>query len=970
MQKRFFLYTIIFIVLIFLIASCGIGLYSRAQIKRNQEWRLNNAGVTAKAFIHESETILRLSAPDLQEISRKTIDIALLKNHPIPETSWLDFSDIISEKLKGQHVSARMTPSSGDAHASENIMEQLGFPLEPIPAPGAFFSGYTIGIDSGILFHVTMKITDDGKYIFVSRIPFYDYISQDSSLKNGKDIGSMMTWISDLDSDLMDTEIFLESGNHTYPIISKGPLSDEIIDEVKRHKNNEPFIISDNGEMIHLMLYKAPESIFPGARKYIIKTVIDDHLLRNYDSWFLALSFLAVLIISAGIYFISNRFIMKYYLISLNKLIHDIRAITKSAAVFPTAIHNEAMINETFSEIIRFIGITANNEFSYLKNIELLKNHIEQLEKEKEKHTKTIKDIAEELNSSNKLLNEKINEVIKNEAALRLSEGNFRNVITHMIDSVIIVDLEGVVRFINPAALKLFESNEEKMIGHPFGFPLTAGETAEVDIKPDFGRFRQAEIRVVETQWENSPHFLAILRDITENNKMKEELFWQSKVNAAEAELASALLTTKTIDEIASLVLENVKELTSSKYGFVGYIDDATGYFICTTLSTDIWEECHVEHKDVVFKTFKGLWGWGLANKKSVMTNSPGKDERTCGLPNGHIPIDRFLSAPAMIGDEIVGQISIANPTRDYTRQDLWLVEKLAEIYAIALHRNKTERKLKQAKDLAEAASRSKSEFLANMSHELRTPLNSIIGFSELLSDEIFGELSERQKNYVNNIMMSGRHLLDLINDILDISKIEAGKMEIEVSFFSVKEVLEQCMMMIRDKAMQNEIECLLNLGKEAAEVIILADERKFRQIMYNLLSNAVKFTPAQGTVHVKAEILKSPDKVFEENATKKGVYFPKKDYAYSSPVLEVSVSDTGVGIAPHHQSRIFQIFEQVDSSFARKYSGTGLGLALTQKFVELHGGMIWVVSEGNDKGSTFTFVIPVKSPLPRDVAV
>ena len=243
---------------------------------------------------------------------------------------------------------------------------------------------------------------------------------------------------------------------------------------------------------------------------------------------------------------------------------------------------------------------------------------------------------------------------------------------------------------------------------------------------------------------------------------------------------------------------------------------------------------------------------------------------------------------------------------------------------------------LAKAKEVAESATKAKGNFLANMSHEIRTPMNAIIGFSEILADKTFGELNNKQSKYINNVLISGRHLLQLINDILDLSKIEAGKMELETSKININSLLENSMIMIKEKAMKHGVKPNLNINQEILGLNILADERKFKQIIFNLLSNAVKFTPDGGSITTSA-------------------YHEGKD-------LFISVSDTGIGIKPEDQERIFGKFEQVDSSYARQQRGTGLGLALTSQLVKLHGGRIWVESEGEGKGSTFTFVIPIKT--------
>jgi len=226
-----------------------------------------------------------------------------------------------------------------------------------------------------------------------------------------------------------------------------------------------------------------------------------------------------------------------------------------------------------------------------------------------------------------------------------------------------------------------------------------------------------------------------------------------------------------------------------------------------------------------------------------------------------------------------------------------------------------------------ETASRHKSEFLANMSHELRTPLNAVIGFSEVLQDRLFGELNEKQAEYIADIHTSGRHLLALINDILDLSKIEAGRMELQVSRFALSDVLENAVALARERATRQGISLGLEVDPSAG--VVDADERKIKQVLFNLLTNALKFTARGGHVEVSAR-------------------------GDGDEVL-VSVRDDGIGIVAADQARIFEEFEQVGQSQLQE--GTGLGLALSRRFVELHAGRLWVESEPG-KGSRFTFTL------------
>lgn len=253
-------------------------------------------------------------------------------------------------------------------------------------------------------------------------------------------------------------------------------------------------------------------------------------------------------------------------------------------------------------------------------------------------------------------------------------------------------------------------------------------------------------------------------------------------------------------------------------------------------------------------------------------------------------------------------------------------------------------------REAAEEASRAKSEFLANMSHELRTPLNHIIGFTELIVDKTFGDLNETQEEYLNDVLTSSRHLLSLINDILDLSKVEAGKLELQLTEVNLEDVLDRSLIMIKEKALRHGIS--LSKQIDTTTKFIFADERKLKQILFNLLSNAAKFTPDGGKIMVSMRELIDNKKVANE-------MLDDTSNILCSKVIEFSVTDTGIGIDKKDQMRIFAPFEQVDGSSTRKYQGTGLGLTLTKKLVELHNGYIVVESEGLNKGSTFRFGIP-----------
>jgi signal transduction histidine kinase len=305
-------------------------------------------------------------------------------------------------------------------------------------------------------------------------------------------------------------------------------------------------------------------------------------------------------------------------------------------------------------------------------------------------------------------------------------------------------------------------------------------------------------------------------------------------------------------------------------------------------------------------------------------------------------PIESIQEAAAKIGSGELNQ-RIEIPTKDelgaLAEEFNRMAARLQESYS-SLEQKVQERTEELATALGEldeksreleAVSRHKSEFLANMSHELRTPLNAIIGFSQVMRDEMFGEVNEKQAEYLDDILSSANHLLSLINDILDLSKVEAGQIELDVAPFSLREALERGVVMVRERATKDGVRIAVAADPEVD--VVEGDERRIRQVIFNLLSNAVKFTPEGGCVRVSSAQLNGE--------------------------IHVSVADTGPGIAPEDQGRIFEEFHQTDLG-ARAREGTGLGLALSKRLVELHGGRIWVDSELGE-GSTFVFTLPAR---------
>ncbi len=290
--------------------------------------------------------------------------------------------------------------------------------------------------------------------------------------------------------------------------------------------------------------------------------------------------------------------------------------------------------------------------------------------------------------------------------------------------------------------------------------------------------------------------------------------------------------------------------------------------------------------------------------------------------------------APMLWAERGIGSVAVLRqPPSPFSEKEIALLRTFADQAVIAIQNSRLFNEIKAKSRELEQANRHKSEFLANMSHELRTPLNAIIGFSEVLSEEMFGEVNDKQKEYLNDIHTSGHHLLGLINDILDLSKIEAGRMELDLTRFNLGLLLDNSTTLVRERASRHGLS--LSLDVEAGLPDWVADERKVKQIVINLLSNAVKFTPAGGRVTLRARRL--------------------------GDCVELAVIDTGVGIAADQQSLVFEEFRQAGGDYLRKAEGTGLGLSLARRFTELHGGTIHVESEPG-KGSTFAFTLPERT--------
>jgi len=290
-----------------------------------------------------------------------------------------------------------------------------------------------------------------------------------------------------------------------------------------------------------------------------------------------------------------------------------------------------------------------------------------------------------------------------------------------------------------------------------------------------------------------------------------------------------------------------------------------------------------------------------------------------------------LLAVPLLSEDEVVGALVVnRRAPGEFQARVVDVLRTFGTQSALAIQNARLFREIEDKSRQLEAASRHKDEFLASMSHELRTPLNAVIGFSEVLLEKMFGDVNPKQEEYLGDILASGRHLLSLINDILDLAKIEAGRMELDLEDFDVAQAIDNAVVLVRERATRKGL--MLDTQLDHRLGSLRGDQRKVKQVLLNLLSNAVKFTPEGGRIEVRAQRLDGH--------------------------VEVSVTDTGIGIATEDQELVFEEFRQVGTDYAKKHEGTGLGLTLSRKFVELHGGRIWVKSQPG-QGSTFAFTLP-----------
>jgi signal transduction histidine kinase len=448
------------------------------------------------------------------------------------------------------------------------------------------------------------------------------------------------------------------------------------------------------------------------------------------------------------------------------------------------------------------------------------------------------------------------------------------------------------------------------------------------------GPFSDGEIDLLKTFADQAVIAVENVRLFKELQARTGELTQSVEKLTALGEVSRAVSSTLDVETVLDMIVSRASQLAGAAGCSIYEYDEAAEQFELRATHND--DTPFVEAlRAVPLRKGEGLMGRAAEMREPIQIpdiTQPGAYQSSVRDTLIRFGYHALLSVPLLREDEIIGSLSFNRKAPgEFPPEVVDVLKTFATQSALAIQNARLFREIADKSRQLEAASRHKSEFLANMSHELRTPLNAIIGFSEVLAEKMFGDVNDKQAEYLQDILESGRHLLSLINDILDLSKIEAGHMELEPADFDLPGVIENALILVRERASRRGI----TLGSTIDERLglIRGDERKVKQVLLNLLSNALKFTPEGGRIDVGGRL--------------------------DDEVAEVSVTDTGIGIAPADQKAVFEEFRQVGAA-ERKAEGTGLGLALSRKFVELHGGRIWVRSEVG-RGSTFTFTLPVR---------
>jgi len=448
--------------------------------------------------------------------------------------------------------------------------------------------------------------------------------------------------------------------------------------------------------------------------------------------------------------------------------------------------------------------------------------------------------------------------------------------------------------------------------------------------------FTEKQIELVTTFADQAVIAIENVRLFQEIQTRTRELARSVEELKALGEVGQAISSTLDLPTVLSTIVGRAVHLSGTYAGIIYEYDEATEKFDLRA-SYRMEEELVEVYRTTPIRLGQGATGLAAATRAPVeVIDLLSEQEQAVTRIRPmlrRLGYQSLLAVPLLLEERIMGALTVyRREPGSFAPEVINLLQTFATQSVLAIQNARLFREIEEKGRQIEAANRHKSEFLANVSHELRTPLNAIIGFSEVLSEKMFGQLNEKQAEYTEDILSSGRHLLSLINDILDLSKIEAGRMELELTKFDLPSALENALILVRERATRHGVKLERVVDERLSDFV--GDERKIKQILLNLLSNAVKFTPEGGKIRVNAML--------------------------GDGSVEISVSDTGIGIAPEDQEAIFEEFRQVGTTYAQKREGTGLGLTLTRKFVEMHGGKIWVQSDLG-QGATFTFTLPIR---------
>ena len=491
------------------------------------------------------------------------------------------------------------------------------------------------------------------------------------------------------------------------------------------------------------------------------------------------------------------------------------------------------------------------------------------------------------------------------------------------------VRAQNEIQLIDPGPLRTFLTvplrQQEEVIG-----ALVARRT---EVRP----FTPAQIKLLETFADQAVIAIENVRLFQELESRTRELARSVGELRALGDVSQAVSSTLELETVLATIVSHAVQLSGTDCGVIYEYDEAAKEFHLRA-SHRMEEEAVEAVRSTPVRLGEGATGRAVIMREPVQLPDM-LDQREYTGTRARPLLTRLgyrslLSVPLLREQQIMGALTVwRRETGEFKPEVVNLLQTFATQSVLAIQNARLFREIEDKSSQIEAANRHKSEFLANMSHELRTPLNAIIGFSEVLQEKLFGDLNEKQAEYTDDILTSGQHLLSLINEILDLSKVEAGRMDLELAPFDLPLAIENARTFVRERAVKHGITLDIDVDDRLGEYV--GDERKIKQILLNLLSNAVKFTPEGGRISITA------------NKTENGA--------------EISISDTGIGIPPAEQPTIFEEFRQVGGDYAHKKEGTGLGLTLAKKFVELHGGKIWVESEVG-KGSTFGFTLPERT--------